>query len=567
MTVQATFAATLVDEWVRAGVVHAVLAPGSRSTPLALALHARAEVRVHMHLDERSAAFYALGLGLATGHPAVVLTTSGTAAVELHPAVVEAHHAHVPLLACTADRPPELHDVGASQAIDQVHLFGRAVRWFAQPGVPDEAGRGTWRSLAARAVAEAEGASGAAGPVHLNLAFREPLVGEPGALPAARQEGGPWHSVAPAEPAVLDVSDRVAGRQGIVVAGAGAPGPLVVHGIADALGWPVVADARSGCRVPVRTTVAAFDALLRTPAFAASHRPDVVLRFGAPLTSRVLNEWLAGTGADQVLAHVGHAWLDPDRTAVTVCAAVTVPRPVPAPPQWLDGWVEAERVAQTTIASVLDGHAEPTEPGVARALLDVLPEEATLMVSSSMPVRDLEWYARPRDGVRVVANRGASGIDGVVSTALGVAAGTRGRRTVALVGDLAFLHDAGALLAADRRDVDCTIVVVDNDGGGIFSFLPQAELVAPAGFETLFATPHGIDLARLATAYGVSVTRVEDLAELGPAVEGRAVEGRGVRVVLVRTERAANVAVHREINDAVAAAVTAGRPRPGAPAA
>jgi 2-succinyl-5-enolpyruvyl-6-hydroxy-3-cyclohexene-1-carboxylate synthase len=164
--------------------------------------------------------------------------------------------------------------------------------------------------------------------------------------------------------------------------------------------------------------------------------------------------------------------------------------------------------------------------------------------------------------VRVVANRGASGIDGVVSTALGVAAGTRGGPTFALVGDLAFLHDAGGLLAADRREVDCTIVVVDNDGGGIFSFLPQAELVAPDGFETLFATPHGIDLAQLANAYGVPVTRVERLAELRPAIEGR-----GVRMVLVRTERAANVAVHREINAAVAAAVTAARPQPGAPAA
>lgn len=562
MTVQATFAATVIDEWVRAGVTDAVLAPGSRSTPLALALDARTDVHVHVHLDERSAAFYALGLGLATGHPAIVLTTSGTAAVELHPAVVEAHHAHVPLLACTADRPPELHDVGASQAIDQVHLFGRAVRWFAQPGVPDDAGRGTWRSLAARAVAEARGASGVPGPVHLNLAFREPLVGEPGALPSSRPGGAPWHSFERADPGALDVSDRVAGRRGLVVAGADAPGPLVVHGVAEALGWPVVADARSGCRVPTRTTVAAFDALLRSPAFAAEHRPDVVLRLGAPLTSRVLNEWLAASGANQVLAHPRHAWLDADRTAATVAASVTVARPVPSPRNWLDGWVEAERTAQTAIASVLDRHPEPTEPGVARALLDLLPRDATLMVSSSMPVRDLEWYARPREGVRVLANRGASGIDGVVSTALGIAAGTRGRPTVALLGDLAFLHDAGGLLAAETRDVDCTIVVVDNDGGGIFSFLPQAELIAPDRFETLFGTPHHLDLARLANAYGVPVTRVERLDELGPALDGR-----GVRVVLVRTERAANVAVHREVNEAVGAALTAARPRPGAPAA
>src|SRR5438067_8558121 len=207
--VQATFAATLVDEWVRCGVTHAVVAPGSRSTPLALALVRDSRIDVHVVIDEWAAAFQALGVGLATGRPAVVLTTSGTAAVELHPAVVEAHHARVPLLAVTADRPPELHDVGASQAIDQVHLFGRAVRWFAQPGVPDDASRGAWRSLAARAVAEARGAGGAPGPVHLNLAFREPLVGEPDALPPARPGGGPWHTVERAEPGALDVSDRV----------------------------------------------------------------------------------------------------------------------------------------------------------------------------------------------------------------------------------------------------------------------------------------------------------------------------------------------------------------------
>jgi 2-succinyl-5-enolpyruvyl-6-hydroxy-3-cyclohexene-1-carboxylate synthase len=553
MTVQATFAATLVDEWVRAGVTDAVLAPGSRSTPLALALEGHADVRLHVHLDERSAGFYALGLGLASGRPAIVLTTSGTAAVELHPAIVEAHHARVPLVACTADRPPELLDVGASQAVDQVHLFGRAVRWFAEPGVPDDAGRSTWRSLAARALVEAYGARGAPGPVHLNLAFREPLVGEPDALPPARPDGGAWHTVVRNPPPPVDVSARVAGRRGIVVAGGDAPDASIVHGIAESLGWPVVADGRSGCRIPSCATVAAFDALLRAPSFASANCPDVVLRFGAPLTSRVLNEWLATTGADQVLVHPTHAWLDPDRTAATLCASMTVENPVPAPADWLTGWTEAERGAQAAIDGVLRGRAEVTEPGLARALLDALPDGTTLVASSSMPVRDLEWYGRPRAGVRVLANRGASGIDGVVSTALGVAGCTRDRPTVALVGDLAFLHDAGALLgAARRRDLDCTIVVVDNDGGGVFSFLPQAEVVAPARFEALFGTPHGLDLGAVASAYGVPVTHVAAVDELAHELEGR-----GVRVLLVRTDRAANVSVHREINAAVADALRA----------
>ena len=562
MTVQATFAATLVDEWVRAGVTDAALAPGSRSTPLALALDAHAGIRVHVHLDERSAGFYAVGLGLATGRPAVVLTTSGTAAVELHPAVVEAHHGHVPLVVCTADRPPELLDVGASQAIDQVHLFGRAVRWFAHPGVPDAAGRSAWRSLGARAVAEARGAAGAPGPVHLNLAFREPLVGEADPLPPARADAGSWHTVARPEPEALDVSDRVAGRRGIIVAGADAPDPSLVHGMADALGWPVLADPRSGCRLPTSTTVAAFDALLRTPAFANAHRPEVVLRLGAGLTSRVLGDWLATSGADELVAHRWRAWLDPDHTAATLCASLAVTRPVPAPADWLDEWVAAESIAQRTIDSVLGAHPEATEPGVARALLGAVPDRGTLFVSSSMPVRDLECYGRPREGVRVVANRGASGIDGVLSTALGLAAGSGGASTFALVGDVAFLHDVGGLFGARHRNLDCTVVVVDNDGGGIFSFLPQAEVLGRARFESLFGMPHGLDLGALATAYGVPVARLDRLDDLSGAIDGS-----GVRAVIVETDRGANVTLHQEINHAVAAAVTAGRSQPGAPAA
>jgi 2-succinyl-5-enolpyruvyl-6-hydroxy-3-cyclohexene-1-carboxylate synthase len=496
-----------------------------------------------------------LGLVLATERPAIVLTTSGTAAVELHPAVVEAHHAQVPLIACTADRPPELLDVGAAQAIDQVHLFGRSVRWFAAPGVPDEAGRSTWRSLASRAVAEANGAGGARGPVHLNLAFREPLVGEPDTLPPGRADGAAWHAAVRAVPAPVDVSDRVAARRGIVLAGEGAPDAAIVHGIAEHLGWPVIADGRSGCRVPSVGTIAAFDALLRDAAFASANRPDVVLRFGAPLTSRVLNEWLAASGAAHVLAHPAYAWLDPDRSVATLCASVEVANPVPAPGDWLTGWTAAEDRAQTAIDAVLERRVDVTEPGLARGLLGRLPEGSTLVASSSMPVRDLEWYGRPRTGVRVLANRGASGIDGVVSTALGVAAGDPRGPTIALLGDLAFLHGAGGLLDAGRRDVDCTIVIVDNDGGGIFSFLPQADVVEAARFETLFGTPHGLDLGALAFAYGVPVTHVAAIDELVDV--GGAGGESGVRVVIARTNRAVNVEVHREINAAVANAIRA----------
>ena len=538
-TVQATFAATLVDEWVRAGVTDAVIAPGSRSTPLALALATHAGVHVAVVLDERSAGFFALGRGLATGRPAVVLTTSGTAAVELHPAVVEAAHARVPVLAVTADRPPELHEVGAPQTVDQARLFGAAPVWSADPGVARAATAHTWRSLGARAVAEALAGPG---PVHLNLPFVEPLIGEAGPLPAGRSAGRPWHAALSTPPhCELDLRGH---RRGVVVVGRGATG---VEAFA-AVGWPVLADPLSGWRVPAATTVAAFDALLRHRRFATGHEPDMIVRLGAPPASKALAAWLATQTCEQLA--VG-GWLDPDRTATTVVAGRACFRLEPSDPHWTTGWARAEAAAQDAIDEVLADHAEPTEPHVARQVTACLPSGSTLFVSSSMPVRDLEWFARPRTGLRVLANRGASGIDGVTSSALGAGA------TAALVGDLAYLHDLGGLLAAARRGADCALVVVDNDGGGIFSFLPQAAALATERFESLFGTPHGLDLGAISRACGLPVAEPSAAADVGPAVVA-AVAAGGARVVLVRTDRTANVAVHAELQAAVSATLDAG---------
>ncbi|MBK9181255.1 MAG: 2-succinyl-5-enolpyruvyl-6-hydroxy-3-cyclohexene-1-carboxylic-acid synthase [Acidimicrobiales bacterium] len=562
-TAAATFCATLVDEWLRAGVTEAVVSPGSRSTPLALALAADGRLRLHVHHDERSAAFVAVGLGAASGRPAVVLTTSGTAAVELHPAVVEADQAGVPMLACTADRPPELHDVGGPQTVDQVHLFGRAVRWFADPGVPVAAASGAWRSMAARAVAEACGPP--AGPVHLNLPFCDPLVGEPGPLPEGRPAGRPWHErvvEAAVDPALLDaVAATVDGVRGVIVAGAGAGEPVAVHALASAAGWPVLADPRSGCRVPGPSTVAAFDALLRHEPFAADHRPDVVLRLGAPPASKVLAQWLAASGARQVAISADGRWWDPERTAAlvvradpgAVCRALAGRVEGAAGTPWPARWSRAERLAQEALDAAMGHHAEATEPACARAVVDVLPGGATLVVSSSMPVRDVEWYGRPHPDLRVVANRGANGIDGVTSTAVGVAlAGPA--PTLALVGDVAFLHDANGLLGAVSRGIDLALVVVDNDGGGIFSFLPQATAVPPDRFERLFGTPHGVDPCLVAAAHGVASVTVDRAADVGPAVAD-AIGAGSVRLVRVRTDRADNVAVHDRLHAAVGAAL------------
>lgn len=597
MSVQATFVATLVEEWLRCGVRHAVIAPGSRSTPLAMALAEADGLVVHVHPDERSAAFMALGIGIATGVPAVVLTTSGTAAVETHPAVVEAGLARVPLLVCTADRPSGLREVGAPQVIDQTHLFGRAVRWFFEPGVAEGFPISTWRSLAARSVAETLGSP--RGPVHLNLAFAEPLLGEPDVLPEGRDGGRPWHQVirVPRHPdpsALEEIAEVLRAERGVIVAGGPGTEPEAVSALARAMGWPVLADPRSGCRVPGPRTVAAFDALLRDEGFAASHRPDVVLRIGELPASKVLAGWLARSGARQVLIDHDGAWLDPDRLVEWVVAgdpaawcralAEHLSEPLAEPMgvgrrgTWTSSWHDAERAAQRAIEATLervdasisfastsfpgqgsDGPNSDTnsdtnsEPAVARRVVETLAPGSTLVVSSSMPVRDVEWYSAPRSDIRVVANRGANGIDGVVSTAVGVALGGSGPTTL-LIGDLAFLHDANGLLGLARRNPDLTIVVVDNRGGGIFSFLPQASVLDRQRFEQLFATPQEVDLVGIVTAHGLPALTAHDPEGFDVALRV-AREASGTHVIVVRTDRLRNVAAHDEIHVAVAQAI------------
>ncbi len=599
MNAQATFVATLVDEWLRCGVRHAVLAPGSRSTPLALAL-ARSTaggLALHVHPDERSAAFMALGIGIATGVPAVVVTTSGTAAVELHPAVVEADLARVPMVVCTADRPPDLREVGAPQAIDQTRLFGESVRWFFEPGVAEGFPISAWRSVAARAVAEALGApAGVPGPVHVNLAFTEPLLGDADALPEGRENGRPWHqafrvSLRP-DPSALDemgeIDEMLRVERGVVVAGGPGTDPDAVHALASALGWPVLADPRSGCRIPAPHTVAAFDSMLRDEKFASTHRPDVVLRIGEMPASKVLAAWLARSGARQVLIDRDGVWLDPDRLVDVLLAgdpanwcrilrerlvgSRAMPEEAGGAGDWESSWRTAECAAQSAIEDTLrrarttasavhssERTSEGTdgannEPAVARRLVEVMAPGSTLVVSSSMPVRDIEWYSAPRRGVRFVANRGANGIDGVVSTAVGVALGS-GCPTTLLIGDLAFLHDINALLGLERRDVDLTIVVVDNRGGGIFSFLPQASSLDHGLFEQLFATPQEVDVAGIVAAHGLRVLTAHDPQGFELALRA-AGESSGTHVlVTLMGDRQRNVGVHDELHAAVAQAI------------
>lgn len=554
--VQATFCAVMVDALVDRGVRHAVIAPGSRSTPMALALAERTELSVQVAHDERTAGFMALGVAVATGGPAVALCTSGTAATHFHAAVVEAHLSGVPLLVFTADRPPELHDVGAAQTIDQQRLFGEALRWFHDPGVPDIAAVGSWRSLGERAVAAATGLH--PGPVQLNLAFREPLVGVVDAEMFARA-GAPTPRTVVGAPhlgddALGDVAEVLASEvRGVIVAGRSGAEPSAVGALAEALGWPVLAEPRSGCAA-LPMAVRAFDALLRSADFAADHTPRVVLRIGEPVASKVTNQWL--TAADATTVHLAGvpAVIDPEHRVrwrlvadptdtLRRLADMVQGRGASSTP-WLARWLHAERHAQQAMVTWCAHQPQLTEPAVAREVMSALPDGAHLVVASSMPIRDVEWFGGARTGLSISSNRGANGIDGVVATAIGVAWAT-GAPTAVLLGDVALLHDASSLTALASRGLDLRIVVVDNDGGGIFSFLPQASTLPTDRFEQLFGTPHGTDLEALARAHRLPVHTVTTSKELREALGQR-----GPSMIRVPTDRAANVAAHAALNEA-----------------
>jgi 2-succinyl-5-enolpyruvyl-6-hydroxy-3-cyclohexene-1-carboxylate synthase len=530
----ATACATIVDEWVRCGVRLAVIAPGSRSTPMAVALASRTEISVHVVHDERVAAFAALGVGL-DGAPAALLCTSGTAAANFHPAVVEAGLSEIPMLVVTADRPPELRGVGAPQTIDQIELYGRSVRWFCDAPVPDESDPSSWRPLAQRAFA----ATGA-GPVHLNLPFREPLLGEVGEVP---EPIGPPLPV-PRGIAMSGPIDAELDRQRgvIVVGGRSSIDSRAIDELAARLGWPLLADPLSGCRQSEHA-VSAFDALLRHTDFARDHAPEIVVRIGRPPASKVLSQWIVASGAP-VLQVGGPGVVNPDRNVVRFCGMDDLaPLSGAAGTPWMARWRHADRRADSAIVEFLGGR-KLTEPGVARTLADSLGEGLELVVASSMPVRDLEWFGGPQ--ARAYSNRGANGIDGTISTALGRA--LTGVPTVVWVGDIAFVHDSNALVGVVERNVDLRVVVADNRGGGIFSFLPQATQLPADRFEQLFGTPHDTDIESLAAAHHVPAATVERADQLAEAIAAP-----GPSLTRVVTDRAENVRVHSELNAAVAA--------------
>ncbi|WP_164020039.1 2-succinyl-5-enolpyruvyl-6-hydroxy-3-cyclohexene-1-carboxylic-acid synthase [Pyxidicoccus trucidator] len=576
------WARALMEELTRGGVRHAVVCPGSRSSPLALAC-ARAEgLRTWSVIDERSAGFFALGLAKQSRAPVVVVATSGTAGAHFYPAVIEAALAHVPLVVLTADRPLELQGWGAPQTVSQARFYGEHARLFADLGQPEasDVALGHLRATAARAVATAMRAP--RGAVQLNVPFREPLapVAEPfgeerlSALAKSGRPGAPLTRIVPPTPApdaavLEDVRKRIsATERGVIVCGPRdeADGfSEAISALSRATGYPVLAEATSQARYgggPL--TVSHYDALLRHAPFAKAHRPELVLRFGGGLTPRVPQQWMDASGADIVLFSDGGALFDPahraglvvEGSAVAACEALARGLSRGAGP-WARSFLGAERLARAELESAFAERPEVlNEPRIAREVVAALPAGVPLFVSSSMPIRDVDAFA-PAGPVplRVLANRGANGIDGIISSALGMAAAA-GRPAVLLTGDLALLHDVGAFVTASRARLSLTVVVVNNDGGGIFSFLPIAQAARPDDFESLFGTPHGVDLAHAAALGGARLHRPETPTALRAAVR-EGLEG-GLHLVEARVDRASNVDEHRQLFARMAAALGEG---------
>ena len=542
-------AQVIVDELVRSGVTDAVLCPGSRSAPLAFALHAADaadRLRLHVRIDERTAAFLALGLALRSGRPVAVVTTSGTAVANLHPAVLEASHAGVPLLLLTADRPARLIGTGANQTITQPGLFGDAVRLALSGEVATDPRRDNalWRATVNRAVAAALGTP--PGPVHLNLPFAEPLVpsGAGDAPPAGRACGAPWTAVPPshvqASPLPLDPSAPT-----LVIAGAGAP--------REVREWPlpVVAEPASGVwDAGLRAGPWLVGALLER-ALSDDLLPPQVVVAGRPTLHRPVQRLLADPRvAVFALADPdGRRWTD---VAGTVRAVGAAPEWTPAP-GWTTRWQDADATAAKALDAALDDSAAPEGLRLARALVDALPAEALLVVGSSNPIRDVSLAADPRPDLTLLANRGVAGIDGTVSTAVGAAL-AHGRQTYALLGDLTLLHDTtGLVIGPEEPRPDLTIVVLNDEGGGIFGLLEQGGPDHAASFERVFGTPHRVDLAALAAAMGIAHTRADDPAALAAALT----PARGLRLVEVRADRATLRAGHAALRRAIHDALTA----------
>lgn len=540
--VNSFWAEALIGGLADAGVAKVVISPGSRSTPLALACLRHPALNCRILLDERVAAFYALGLAKAEGRPVALVCTSGSAVANWHPAVVEADLARLPLILLTADRPPELQDCGANQTTEQRGIFGAQLR-ASHLLPPAEADREWLVHLAARAVTQSLWPL--PGPVQINVAFREPLLA-PASHVAEWPAGGPKiirPALAPPAREIAGLADRCQGGRGVIIAGAEPlPAEPIVR-LAAALDWPILADPLSGLRFgthDLSRVMAAADTFLRGAALA----PEWIFRFGAFPVSKPVATWLKGSDARQVLISPDSRWADPQRAADIVfhadpgvfadALADIVRRPAP------QGWQALVRSSETAALRLTARH-QPPEGAVLRTVLDILPENGLLFVGNSMAVRDLDSFSGTvGKRLSVLGNRGASGIDGNLACFFGAAASGRYDGAVAVVGDLTFLHDLGGLAAG--QGIDAVICVLDNGGGAIFEHLPQAGL---AEFQAGWLTPQAADFAAAARVWGHAYRRVD--ADRVDAALAEALDTPGVTILHFPIDRAASVARHRAL--------------------
>ncbi|MBL1075644.1 2-succinyl-5-enolpyruvyl-6-hydroxy-3-cyclohexene-1-carboxylic-acid synthase [Nocardia sp. 2] len=536
-------ARVVVDELARGGVRDVVLCPGSRNAPLAFALQAAdaaGRIRLHMRIDERSAGFLAIGLAAASGRPVPVVMTSGTAVANLGPAVLEANYARMPLIVLSANRPYEMLGTGANQTVEQFGLFGSQVRAAISLGLAeDEPGdhlystqNSVWRSAVCRVLAAARGTrSGNAGPVHFDIPLREPLVPDATAgdlLPPGRAEDRPWTAT---QYATLDVPlDIDLTPDTVVISGHGAGHRPELAAL------PTVAEPTAPMHGPALHPLAL--ALLK---------PKQAIITGRPTLHRQVSKVLADPEVTVYALTTGPRWPDVSGNVVgTGTRAVTYGAPRP---EWLDLCRDLNEKACGVVRAELSGHPKTTGLHVATVVMDALREGDQLLLGASNPVRDAALISSPKPGVRVLSNRGVAGIDGTVSAAVGAAL-THPGRTISLMGDLTFLHDASGLLIGpgEPRPEDLTIVVANDDGGGIFELLEQGDPQYAGVFERVFGTPHGMDLAALCAAYRVPHRQV-DPAELARELADHA---HGIRVLEVATERSSLRELHATVRSNIA---------------
>ncbi|RBW71625.1 2-succinyl-5-enolpyruvyl-6-hydroxy-3-cyclohexene-1-carboxylic-acid synthase [Bacillus taeanensis] len=569
----AAYGGAFVDELVHSGITHVVISPGSRSTPLALLMSAHPSLNVWMHIDERSAGFFALGIAKAKNEAVALLCTSGTAAANYYPAVIEAHYDRVPLLVITADRPHELRDVGAPQAIHQVDLFGKYPKWFADMSLPEESSHMIIyaRKMAARAAAATLTAP--AGPVHLNFPFREPLIPNL-ALPSlwenGRQKRQQYTTVLEGKNSLSNyqfdqLMKEINGKCGLIVCGPDYNNQYIqaVTALSETLKFPILADPLSQLRSgshDKRWVIESYDAFLKEETVSTTLKPEVIIRFGAmPVSKAFLLYIKKHPACRQIIVDEGKGWREPTLLASemiytnpeTFCEGLieSIHKNENGQAQstnWGQQWLSINEKAK----EVLELKSETNlffEGQVFPELTKLLPPNSTLFVGNSMPVRDLDTFFLTNElNVRTMANRGANGIDGIISSALG--ASTNGEPLVLVIGDLSFYHDLNGLLAAKLHELTITIIVLNNDGGGIFSFLPQSK--ESEHFEKLFGTPIGLDFEHTVTMYNGNFTRVSSWEDFRSVVK-ESLSGKGLNVIEVPTDRNDNAVKHHEIWEAV----------------